>query len=683
MRNWSVTVRDSTCCSTRHSRRVRVKSLGRAFPFREASVALFRDQFEWLEADGWGGFASWTASGVRTRRYQGWLVAAAPPPSGRFMLVNGAEMWVRTADGTWPLSTHLYQPGVRHPDGERWLTGFQTNPWPTWRYRFPTGLELEFELFVPKGSACCVVCWTKRAGPAAMLHVRPLFSGRDYHSLHHENAGFRFDPEERGSSWTWRPYTGVPATTIHANADYVHSPNWYHQFLYSIEHERGLDDVEDLASPGEFCFDLTADVATMILEADVPGSRPSHNLPPVELATRLRHQELQRRSVFRMPLERAADAYIVRRGAGQSVIAGYPWFTDWGRDTFIAIRGLCLATGRLDDAGQILLDWSRFVSEGMLPNRFPDQGDRAEYNSIDAALWYVVVVEEFFQACEAAGCMPTQDVRAALDKAVMAILDGYTRGTRFGIQVDQDGLLKGGAPGTQLTWMDAKVGDRVITPRWGKPVEVNALWLNALGLTARRQPGWRTAFDRGCRAFGEKFLDRQSGGLFDVVDVEGIPGRSDSSLRPNQVFALGGLPIPLVDRDVAKAALSLVENHLLTPFGLRTLSPLDAHYVPHYRGGPCERDSAYHQGTVWPWLLGPFVDAWLFAHGDTAETRRSAQERFLKPLLELSAPFADGHIAELADAAAPHHPRGAPFQAWSVGEALRIQRRLATVPASG
>lgn len=337
------------------------------------------------------------------------------------------------------------------------------------------------------------------------------------------------------------------------------------------------------------------------------------------------------------------------------------------------MRGLCLATGRHDLARSILLEWAGHVAQGMLPNLFPDGAREPEYNSVDASLWYVVAVHDYL----AAAPQPAAPDLARLATAVTAILEGYSVGTRHGIGADADGLLRAGQPGLQLTWMDAKVGDWVVTPRLGKPVEIQALWINALRSGVRFDRRWRGAADRAERAFARRFWNPATGGLHDVVDADLVAGRDDATVRPNQIFAVGGLPFPVLERRKAASVVALVEQALLTPLGLRSLAPTAPGYRAHYAGGVRERDGAYHQGTVWPWLMGPFVEAWLRTHGHTPLARAEARRRFLAPLQEHLATAGRGHISEVADAAAPHHPGGCPFQAWSLGEFLRLEALLA------
>jgi predicted glycogen debranching enzyme len=384
--------------------------------------------------------------------------------------------------------------------------------------------------------------------------------------------------------------------------------------------------------------------------------------------------EARRRGRFASPLHRAAEAYVVRRGAGKTIVAGYPWFTDWGRDTFITLRGFMILPGGVGLARDILLAWAPAVSEGMVPNRFPDGGDQPEYNAVDASLWYVIAAHELLEAAGAGRIVLAPTDQQLLRNAIGQIVAGYRAGTRFGIKMDGDGLLAAGVPGVQLTWMDAKVGDQVITPRVGKPVEVQALWLNALRIAAAIWPEYCVLYRHGLASFQLRFWNERRGCLYDVVDVDHEGGRNDPALRPNQILAVGGLPHQVLVEPYARRVVETVERTLLTPLGLRSLAPGEPGYAPQYGGGVAARDGAYHQGTVWPWLIGPFVQAWLRVRGDTPEARREADERFLSPLREHFDVAGLGHISEIADAEPPHRPGGCPFQAWSLGELLRASR---------
>ncbi len=642
------------------------------------------DSAEWLEADGLGGFASGTASGIRTRRYHALLLSATTPPTGRMALVNGFDAWVDTVSGSFALSTQRYAPDVQYPDGARYIASFTAEPWPAWEFALPDGTRIRHEIVAVHATGTVVVSWKLVDGPhEVVLRVRPLLSGRDYHAMHRENGSFRFDAELHGATLTFRPYDGIPAIIMGTNGGYRHAPEWYRQFLYLAERERGLDAIEDLASPGELSWQLPAPgveaVWTLTAGRDTaPADESAEEV--VRFVECKRAAERRRRASFPTALDRAADAYLVRRGAGKTIVAGYPWFTDWGRDTFIAIRGLCVATGRLADARDILLEWAGAVSQGMLPNRFPDHGEAPEFNAVDASLWFVVAASELVHADRGRAKVLTPDQRRMLEVAILEIVSGYAGGTRFGIKLDADGLLAAGVPGTQLTWMDARVGDREITPRIGKPVEIQALWLNALAIASTLDRSWRDVLERGRRSFNERFWTEKWGHLSDVVDVDHVPGTRDDTFRPNQILAVGGLPLALVDGERARLIVDAVERELLTPLGLRSLARFEPGYAPHYEGDSAARDAVYHQGTVWPWLIGPFVDAWIRVRGNTSEIRREARERFLAPLMGHLESAGLGHVSEIADAEAPFTPRGCPFQAWSVGELLRLDRVVLAEP---
>jgi predicted glycogen debranching enzyme len=642
------------------------------------STPLPSPDAEWLEADGLGGFASGTVSGLRTRRYHALLLPATTPPAGRMALVNGFDAWVETPHGTFALSSQRYAPDVVHPDGLTRLESFTHEPWPRWTWRLSDDLAIEQEIFVVQGKLAVFVAWKligKSQGPVT-LHARPFLSIRDFHSMQHENGAFRFDAGESFEHVVWQPYEGAPGVVARSNGRYRQEPTWYRNFLYAEEAARGLDAVEDCASPGAFEWDLSAKPAVWLFAAE--GQRLNHLESTEELYVMTRRTELARREAFASPLHRAADAYLVKRGTGRTIIAGYPWFGDWGRDTFIALRGLCLATGRLEDARDILVEWSGAVSEGMLPNRFPDRGETPEYNSVDASLWYAIAVHDYLRAVEAqrpesfaADCHTLR-----LREAVEAILAGYEAGTRYGIRADEDGLLACGQPGLQLTWMDAKIGDWVVTPRIGKPVEVQALWINALWIAMQWSSRWEHLFEKARASFAARFWNEATGGLFDIIDCEHRPGANDASSRPNQIFAIGGLPLALLEGERARRVVEVVEEKLFTPLGLRSLAPGEPGYAPRYEGDVRQRDSAYHQGTVWPWLIGPFVEAWLRVGGDTAEAKAEARARFLAPLHAHLGTAGLGHVAEIADAEAPHTPRGCPFQAWSLAELLRLEHTI-------
>ena len=630
---------------------------------------------EWLETNGLGSFAMGTVAGPSTRRYHAILCAATRPPLGRMVLVNRLEETVVVDGGTHELSTNFYR-GAVHPEGHRAILGFRLDPWPTWTLR-AGGAILERSLFMPHGRQMTVVTWRllESAGGSgrARLFVKPLISGRDYHALHHENPTLDTRVDGGEGLVILHPYRDVPEIYIHHNGLFMHKPDWYRHFEYPVERERGLDDEEDLFTPGELQLDLTAETeAVAIFSVEPPDVAAS--LRPAEL----RHEERLRRALLldgaeddvERHLRQAAEKFVVRRGHHRTIVAGYPWFTDWGRDTFLSLPGLALATGWLPLARELLLAWAPHVQGGLIPNRFDDAGGAAEYNSVDAPLWYVLAAARFAEA-SAAGGSADGDPPALLRllPAVRAIVDGYLDGTQLGIGVDDDGLVHAAAPGRQLTWMDAKVGDLVVTPRQGKPVEVQALWVAALEATAQlfqhddsdyaRELTERAAWARS--SFAATFWDEEHGWLYDVVDGP----RRDATLRPNQLYALG-LTAPLVDAARAERVLTVCERELVTPVGLRTRAR-DQLYRARAVGDPAARDSAYHQGTVWPFLLGIYADA---CH----RVRGRVPAGLLDGLRAHLGGEGLGQLAEIFDGDPPHQPRGCPAQAWSVAEALRIRR---------
>ncbi len=622
---------------------------------------MLNDFDEWLEPDGNGGFASGTAGLVPTRRYHALLLTSTTPPTGRMVLVAGIDAWVEQAGTRLPLTARRYCPDVVAPDLTPWLRSFAPEPWPRWVFAADDVAAVSQEIVVDPVGGDTVLRW-RGGGAGAVLHVRPLLCVREYHALHHENPAFDARPTIAGGNVAWRPYAGQPAVACLTNGAYTQDMCWYRRVLYTAEQARGLDCVEDLASPGVFRWALQDGDAVMMLRS---GDGLSVQAGPA--AARILAAEAVRRAAAPDRVARAAQAYVAARPPGITLIAGYPWFTDWGRDTFIALRGLLLGTGRIAQAEAVLLAWAGCVSEGMLPNRFGDD-NAPEYNTADASLWFIVATGDLL-GC--AGLRP--GTAAALQAACEAILDGHVRGTRFGIMRTPDGLLQAGVPGRQLTWMDAKVGDWVVTPRIGKPVEIQALWYNALRIAAGWNPRWAGLADQARASFAQRFADPATGGLLDVVDAGHVAGAVDASLRPNQIFAVGGLPYALLEGDQAAGVVACVEARLLTPLGLRTLSPDHPDYKPHYGGSPLQRDGAYHQGTVWPWLMGAFVQAWLRVRGDSAAAREEARRRFLAPLLAHLDHAGLGHVSEVADGDAPHTPGGCPFQAWSLGELIRVR----------
>jgi predicted glycogen debranching enzyme len=517
------------------------------------------------------------------------------------------------------------------------------------------------------------------------LELRPLCTYRDYHAHARGGWSLAVAAEERGCCIT--AFRGArPYRVLTDRGEFSSEPDWYWNFHHRSEAERGLDTEEDLFRPGTFRLRLEpGEQVTFIATAEADFDTP---------AVALEREQKRRRTLVRsvadaaprwvQRLTLAADQFIVRRSnaqgelQGTSVIAGYPWFSDWGRDTMIALPGLAIATGRHADAAAILRTFASHVSEGMLPNRFPDGGEAPEYNTVDATLWMFHAISAYLEATADRALL--RDLYPTLRE----VIEWHQRGTRYGIHVDpRDGLLFAGEAGVQLTWMDAKVGDWVVTPRIGKAVEINALWHFALSHMAlwarslndrRAAAGYAAAAGQVAASFAASFWYPSGGYLYDVIDgPDGVAvdgRRMDPSLRPNQIFAVS-LGFELLDTMRACAVVEACARELLTPVGLRSLSPRDPHYVANYRGDPHARDGAYHQGTVWSWLLGSFALAHHRVYGNTPHALA---------LLEGLASHLDegcsGTISEIMDGSPPHAPRGCFAQAWSVSETLRAYHSL-------
>jgi predicted glycogen debranching enzyme len=632
---------------------------------------------EWLEANGLGGWASSTVSGAYTRRYHGLLVAATEPPVGRKVLLSRLDETVEANGQTFDLGANRF-PGAIHPRGFTHLARFQQELFPTWEYEIGTARlgKTIAAVHLPSDENATLVLYELEGGDAPIrLTLRPFFAGRDFHSLTHSNDAVHREGSFEEGTFSYQSYDGLPTVYLNVpGGTYTPSPDWWLRFEYDLERERGLDFEEDLFTPGAITVKLAPGARLGVLISTAPPA--GRDVWDLFDAERDRREKLLAPFVdsdsFNRTLVLAADAFLVRRGqqgAGlRTVIAGYPWFSDWGRDSMIALPGLCLTTQRFDEGKGILRAFAAIVSEGMLPNRFPDSGDEApEYNTVDATLWFFVAAWSYLEATGDAAFL-----RDELMPVFADILDWHERGTRHGIRVESDGLLHAGEPGVQLTWMDAKVRDWVVTPRTGFPVEIQALWANALAITAElcerfgeeaRAAELRRRAEQVRARFVERFWNEESGGLYDVINENG----NDASIRPNQIFALS-LPFPLLEGERAERLLSLVESKLLTPRGLRTLSADDPRYRPIYIGGPLERDGAYHQGTVWPWLLGPYITALVRVRGE--EGKRQGRE-ILKAFAPHLAEAGIGTVSEIFDADPPHAPRGCPAQAWSVAELLR------------
>ncbi|MEW5956548.1 MAG: amylo-alpha-1,6-glucosidase [Chloroflexota bacterium] len=643
------------------------------------------EQREWLVTNGIGGYASGTVAGMLTRRYHGLLVAALKPPLGRTLLVTKLDETVASNQDIFPLFANRWASQVIEPGGFIHLERFHLEgTTPVWTFS-QADILLEKRVWMQPGANTTYIRYDlRRSQRSVVLTLKVLVNYRDYHRT--TQAGdwqMSVTPVSHGLQVL--AFEGAtPFYLLSRDAEVSAQHSWYRNYFLSVEAYRGLEAVEDHLHAGTFRAVLHPDQPLTL----VVGAEPEPNLDGITAyAERQTHEQrlvaqLRTTLVSRRPPETgpelpdwvehlalAADQFVVRRPlpdtpAGCTIIAGYPWFGDWGRDTMISLPGLTLTSGRFDLARSILLTFARFVDQGMLPNRFPDAGETPEYNTVDATLWYFEAIRAYLEVTG------DETLIQELFPTLQDIIDWHQRGTRYNIHVDpSDGLLYAGEPGVQLTWMDAKVGDWVVTPRQGKPVEVNALWYNALHIMAalaarlgRPAESYRTAADQAGVGFA-RFWHKSAGYCYDVIDGPG--GEPDGCLRPNQLLAVS-LPHSPLEPWQQRAVVDVCMRHLLTPHGLRSLAPTDPDYVGRYGGAQLRRDAAYHQGTVWAWLLGPFSQAHLRVYQDPALARS-----FLEPLARQLEGQSVGSLGEIFDGDAPYTPRGCPAQAWSVAGLLR------------
>jgi predicted glycogen debranching enzyme len=635
---------------------------------------------EWLVTNGIGGYASGTVAGSQTRRYHGLLVAALQPPVGRTQLVSAIDEIVHYGGADFPLATHRWASGAVDPKGFLLLEDFHLEgTTPAWTYALADAL-LEKRIWMRHGENTTYIQYTLVRGSGALeVELKALVNYRDFHSLTHAGDWrMNITPVDRGVEvLAFKGATPFYLRSSTATCEPRHE--WYLGCYFAEETQRGLGDRDDrlFAALVRAKFEVGSSV-TFVVSTEAAASLDSETAR-TERANhdvKLFHQWQEKNEALAgeapswiWQLILAADQFIVKRSLpeepdGRSIIAGYHWFGDWGRDTMIALPGLTLTTGRAEVARQILLAFSRYVDGGMLPNNFPDAGGKPEYNTADAALWYFEAVRQYIGA--------TQDTVTLqrLFPILVGMIDVHLQGTRYNIHVDPaDGLLYAGGPGVQLSWMDAKIGDWVVTPRAGKPVEINALWINALEtmtgfarMLAKTSEAYEKRSAKAKNGF-QRFWNAGRDCCFDVIDSPGIG--NDASLRPNQIFAVS-LPVSPLKSEQQKAVVDVCARRLLTSHGMRSLAPGEPGYTGHYGGSPRDRDAAYHQGTVWGWLLGPFALAHYRVHGD-----REAALRFLEPLGRQIYASGLGTLSEIFDGDAPFTPRGCIAQAWTVAEVLR------------
>ena len=657
----------------------------------KAVLQNFKDatQYEWLETNGLGGWGGSSIIGANTRRYHGLFVAATNPPAERTVLLSKLDETSVTvqAGGSVPTRTelgcNLYNGDIISPNGHHYLESFTKDLFPQWVYKVDD-IQLKKTIAMIHGENTVVVIYeVVKAASSFTLELLPLMAARGYHSMQHEGAQMHWDADFNNSTFHNKPDGNLNVYINVPGASYQHTPRWFNNFKYSVEEYRGLDFTEDLFNHGVISVELKEGGSLgIIISTENPEGRDAHELL-------LREEKRKRELLIEQPgdemvqqLVLAADQFIVKRGeALKTVIAGYHWFTDWGRDTMISLPGLTLSTGRFEDAKKIISAFAKSVSMGMLPNRFQDNNEPPEYNNVDGTLWYFIAIKKYLDATGDAAFVLNEILPVLKD-----IINWHYKGTRFNIHATEDGLLYSGEIGQQLTWMDARIGTWVVTPRMGKPVEIQALWYNALKIFAEllalnKQKKDAAQINESAeyakQQFNEKYWyadaglnpdggESLNGYLYDNIDENGNP---NIELRPNQLFAIS-LPFALIDdAKKAKAILKTVEEKLYTPVGLRSLPMSDVHYIHNYGGDQWHRDSAYHEGTVWSWLLGPYVDAVMKLNADSGKQQaKKIIEDFTYHLNE----GCIGSVSEIFDADAPHHPRGCVAQAWGVAEVLRV-----------
>ncbi|WP_298819982.1 amylo-alpha-1,6-glucosidase [Chloroflexus sp.] len=643
------------------------------FSFGRALCAdpTFATTREWLVTNGIGGYAAGTIAGTLTRSYHGLLIAALEPPLGRFLTLTALDAYVTYLGQHFDLTTHRRagEPARACPWLERWRLNGTT---PVWEYALADALLEQQVWMIPGANTTCIRYTVQHASAPLTLRLDALVSARDHHRVARVGeTPLQIEPIANGLR-IWPISSGRSLRLLSDRGTFSQSGGWQTDLFLAVEAERGqpaLDNPRRIGrlittlAPGESLF-----VVATIEPSTTLDSETAWQLRADYESALLRRIDWTDDPQIRQ-LVLAADQFIVDRplaggGRGRTIIAGYPWFTDWGRDAMISLPGLTIPTHRPEVAADVLRTFARFVDRGMLPNRFPDEGEAPEYNTADATLWLFEAVRAHHAA------VTDDDLLAELFPTLDEIIDWHVRGTRYGIGLDRgDGLLRAGTPATQLTWMDVRVEGWVVTPRAGKPVEINALWYNALQSMVAfaqrlgRSPERYQTMAAAARAGFNRFWYAAGQYLCDVIDT---PDGVDTTLRPNQIIAVS-LPHSPLDHGRQKAVIRACAQALLTGVGLRSLAPHHPDYQPRYLGSLLQRDAAYHQGTVWAWLLGPYASAVYRLTGDRLATRR-----LLIPLLDHLYDGCIGTMSEIFDGDPPHLPRGCFAQAWSVAEVLRV-----------
>lgn len=641
---------------------------------------------EWLLSNGRGSYSSATVIGCNTSGYHGLLIGSLHPPVSRVMALSNCMEELICGDQVYSLSTFAF-PDRLTPAGYTYLERFRRDIGVHFVYEIDR-IEIDKAVYLARKRDTVVIEYTFRGIEVPVeLVVRPFVGLRDFHWLQKSSASMRCRTVDTAIAVRCDGTDGCELLMDSPGLTFQADPQWWFNFAYRVNQQRGQDWMEDLWTPGSFSGRLERD-GRIVFWADLISPAGSSKSPAVDVdVIKAELTDLQRQAVHQAKagsqiekvLVLAADQFIVKRPIGgvegATIVAGFPWFADWGRDAFISLPGLLLETGRFEEAGSVLSTFAVAASEGMIPNHFDDRAGSAHFNSVDASLWFIHAA---FQYLDASG---DRKAFEPLLETIRRIIDCYQKGTRFGIHADTDGLITAGDPNTQLTWMDAKYDGVVFTPRWGKAVEVNALWHNALSRMRRfysdtnppEAQRYGAMEQQTAESFSKVFWSSERGHLNDTVMPE---GQIDSSLRPNQIFAVSLPFAPPMNRARQRAIIDIVQYNLLTPFGLRTLEPANRSYRGRYEGPQSLRDAAYHQGTVWPWLIGPFVEAYLKVH-DFGPAAKEQASKLIEPLLQhLLCSGCLGSVSEIFDGSDPQRPHGCHAQAWSVAELFRAYRLI-------
>jgi predicted glycogen debranching enzyme len=641
---------------------------------------------EWLLTNSRGGYSAGTIIGCNTRRYHGLLVGTLTPPSNRIMTLSNCLETVIVDGEEFSFSTLEFSDRFA-PEGFLHQSGFCRDIGAHFDFEFGQIHMTKSIYMAPHSDTVAIEYDFSSVGDGITFLLRPLAAMRNFHHLQRAPAPLYVNGIDGAVAVRSHDMPDCQMTLLPDGMWFEHNQQWWYNFIYRAEKERGQDFAEDLWSPGVFKVHLEEPQKVVLwarLEDVQPGgvefikTKPHLNLETLRRDLRKRQSELVAVAhgtdkIFKK-LCLAANQFVVRRRINSipasTILAGYPWFMDWGRDALIALPGLLLETQRYEEAASVLTTFAAAAEDGVIPNRFDDYDDRPHYNSIDASMWFIDAVFKYLEASGDENLFSSK-----LLPAVRWIVDCYHDGTKFGIHADADGLITGGNMETQLTWMDAKCGGIVFTPRYGKAVEVNALWYNALCRLAeyhkdkegRLEQQYTHMAQEVAGSFARAFWNDTGKCLYDCILPDGTP---DESIRPNQIFAVS-LPFSPLSAEQQRDTLETVKKHLLTPYGLRTLNSQDVRYQGKYTGGQCERDRAYHQGTVWPWLMGPFIEAHLRVNGNNRKSRKEALN-YLNPLLEhLTQSGCIGSVSEVFDGDKPHRHGGCFAQAWSVAEVMR------------